>query len=127
MTDLHYLSISEAGALIAKGDLSPVEYGEALLARIEKLDPKLDPDAAAPGIGDEYEYYEDDEEEVAAAAPAAVEPAELAAQLKQLVSPATQEPTTAGPGAAAAAAEEIEYYEDEDEVGGVQAANSPEP
>ena len=42
MTDLHYLSISEAGALIAKGDLSPVEYVEALLARIEKIDPKLD-------------------------------------------------------------------------------------
>ena len=41
MTDLHYLSISEAGALIAKGDLSPVEYVEALLARIEKIDPKL--------------------------------------------------------------------------------------
>ena len=42
MTDLHYMSISEAGALIAKGDLSPVEYVEALLARIEKIDPKLD-------------------------------------------------------------------------------------
>ena len=42
MTDLHYLSISEAGALIAKGDLSPVEYVEALLARIEKIDPTLD-------------------------------------------------------------------------------------
>jgi aspartyl-tRNA(Asn)/glutamyl-tRNA(Gln) amidotransferase subunit A len=42
MTDLHYLSISEAGALIAKGNLSPVEYVEALLARIEKIDCKLD-------------------------------------------------------------------------------------
>ena len=101
----------------------------AAAADAPKLDPKLDPDGAAPPLGDEYEYYEEEEEEeaaaAAAAAPAAVEPAELAAQLKQLVSPATQEPTTAGPVAAAGAAEEeVEYYEDEDEdeVGGVQAA-----
>ncbi len=42
MSDLHYLSIAEAGKLIAKGDLSPVELTEALLARIEAINPKLD-------------------------------------------------------------------------------------
>lgn len=42
MSDLHYLSIAEAGKLIAKGDLSSVELTEALLARIEAINPKLD-------------------------------------------------------------------------------------
>jgi hypothetical protein len=97
--------------------------------------PKVDPDAAAPPGGDEYDYYEEGGEE-AAAAPAAVEPAELAAQLQHLVSPVAQQQPSAGPGpgaaaaaAAAAAEEENEYYDDEEEeeeeVGGAQAAAPP--
>ncbi len=41
MTDLAYLTIAEASALIRSKKLSPVEYAQALLARIDKLDPKL--------------------------------------------------------------------------------------
>ena len=40
--ELHAITIAEAARLIAARDLSPVEYTEALLARIESLDPKLD-------------------------------------------------------------------------------------
>ena len=39
MTQLDYLSIAEASRLIRKHDLSPVEFTEALLARIAALDP----------------------------------------------------------------------------------------
>ena len=39
MTDLAYLGIVEAGALMAKRDLSPVELCQALLDRVEQLDP----------------------------------------------------------------------------------------
>lgn len=39
--DLHRLSSAEAAALIAKKELSPVELVEALLTRIEALDPEL--------------------------------------------------------------------------------------
>jgi len=95
--------------------------------------PKVDPDAAAPPVGDEYDYYEeeDEDEDEAAPAPAAVEAVELAAQLQQLVSPVAQQQPAAGPGAAAAAAEEEnEYYDDDEEegeVGGVQAAAPAAP
>jgi len=41
MTDLHYLTIAEAAALIRKRRLSPVELAQALLKRIESLDPQL--------------------------------------------------------------------------------------
>jgi aspartyl-tRNA(Asn)/glutamyl-tRNA(Gln) amidotransferase subunit A len=41
MTDLHFLTIAEAGRLIAARKLSPVEYTEHLLARIAALDPQL--------------------------------------------------------------------------------------
>ena len=40
MSDLAWLSIAEASRLIAARKLSPVELTEALLARIERLDPK---------------------------------------------------------------------------------------
>ncbi|MBI3935816.1 MAG: amidase [Betaproteobacteria bacterium] len=40
-TDLHYLTITEAARLIQSGKLSPVELTQALLARIESLDPQL--------------------------------------------------------------------------------------
>ena len=42
MSDIHYISIADAGRLIAKKALSPSEYVEALLDRIEKINPKLD-------------------------------------------------------------------------------------
>ena len=51
-TDLHWLSLSEAAHAIAHKQLSPVELTQALLKRIERLDPrlnafiKLDGDAA---------------------------------------------------------------------------------
>ena len=41
MTDLPYMTIAEAAALIRSKKLSPVEYTQALLARIDKIDPKL--------------------------------------------------------------------------------------
>jgi len=40
-TDLHLLTIAEASSLIAQRELSPVEYTDALLARIETFDPQL--------------------------------------------------------------------------------------
>jgi aspartyl-tRNA(Asn)/glutamyl-tRNA(Gln) amidotransferase subunit A len=41
MTDLAFLSVSEAGALLATGEISPVELTEHHLARIEALDGEL--------------------------------------------------------------------------------------
>jgi len=41
MTELAFLSVSEAGALLANGEISPVELIEQHLARIEALDGKL--------------------------------------------------------------------------------------
>jgi aspartyl-tRNA(Asn)/glutamyl-tRNA(Gln) amidotransferase subunit A len=41
MDDYAYLTIAEASALIRAKKISPVEYTQALLARIEKLDPGL--------------------------------------------------------------------------------------
>ncbi len=41
MTDLHWLTISAAAALIERRELSPVELTEACLARIEALEPRL--------------------------------------------------------------------------------------
>ena len=56
MTDeFAYLGIAEAARLIRAKKLSPVEYTQALLARIERLDPKLNaflrqtPDIAGRG------------------------------------------------------------------------------
>ena len=40
-TSLHQLSVAEAAARIAKKELSPVDLIDALLARVEALDPKL--------------------------------------------------------------------------------------
>src|SRR5687767_5543465 len=40
-TDLHWLTIADAARLIEQRRLSPVELTEALLARIEALDPQL--------------------------------------------------------------------------------------
>ena len=40
-TDLHYLTIAEASSLIRSGKLSPVELTDALLHRIEALEPQL--------------------------------------------------------------------------------------
>ncbi|MEC8201179.1 MAG: amidase, partial [Pseudomonadota bacterium] len=42
MSDIHYLSIAEAGKLIEKKGLSPSEYVEALLARIDAINTILD-------------------------------------------------------------------------------------
>ena len=42
MSDLHYLSIAEASALLRDKKLSPVEYTQALLDRIDALDNQLD-------------------------------------------------------------------------------------
>ncbi|WFS03100.1 amidase [Rhizobium tumorigenes] len=41
VTDLHYASLLEVSALIASHDLSPVTLTEAMLARIETVDPAL--------------------------------------------------------------------------------------
>lgn len=41
MADLAFLGLAEASRLIAARKLSPVEYLDALLARIERLDPKF--------------------------------------------------------------------------------------
>ncbi len=41
MTELHWLSAVEAARAIARRDLSPVELTQALLARIDRLDPTL--------------------------------------------------------------------------------------
>ena len=49
MADLHYLSIAEAGRAIRNGDLSPMELVEALLDRIEHINPKLDAFLAVAG------------------------------------------------------------------------------
>ena len=38
---LHFLTLAQAGALIARRQLSPVEYLEALITRIEALEPQL--------------------------------------------------------------------------------------
>lgn len=40
--DLHFLSLAEAARLIGTRKLSPLEYTDALLARIAALDPQLD-------------------------------------------------------------------------------------
>ncbi len=40
-TDLHFLTIADAALLIRSRKLSPVEYTDALLARIEALEPQL--------------------------------------------------------------------------------------
>lgn len=41
MADLHDLGVAEASARLRDGTLSPVELAEALLARIERLEPRL--------------------------------------------------------------------------------------
>jgi aspartyl-tRNA(Asn)/glutamyl-tRNA(Gln) amidotransferase subunit A len=41
MTDLHFLTIAQASALIKSGKLSPVELTQAFLARVKQLDGKL--------------------------------------------------------------------------------------
>ena len=41
MTDLHFLTIREASALIKDGELSPVELTQAFLDRISVLDEPL--------------------------------------------------------------------------------------
>ena len=41
MTDLHYMTAAAAARAIALKELSPVELMQALLARIERLDPRL--------------------------------------------------------------------------------------
>jgi len=41
MTDLHWLSVAMMAEAIATRELSPVELMQALLARVEKLDPRL--------------------------------------------------------------------------------------
>jgi len=40
-TELHWLTIAEAARLFEKRQLSPVELTDALLARIEALDPQI--------------------------------------------------------------------------------------
>ena len=40
-TELHWLTIADAAGLIERRQLSPVELTDALLARIEALDPQL--------------------------------------------------------------------------------------
>jgi len=40
-TELHWLTIAEAARLIEQRRLSPVEFTDALIARIEALDPQL--------------------------------------------------------------------------------------
>ena len=41
MTDLHWMTAAEAAQAIVARKLSPVELMNALLQRIERLDPKL--------------------------------------------------------------------------------------
>src|SRR3546814_18345666 len=43
MTDLHWLTVAEAGDLIRRKQLSPVEYAEALFARVDRYNPAHDP------------------------------------------------------------------------------------
>ena len=40
-TDLHFLTIAEAAELIRTRKLSPVEYTDALIKRIEAFEPQL--------------------------------------------------------------------------------------
>jgi len=40
-TDLHWMTVAKAASAIAHRELSPVELTEALLKRIERLDPRL--------------------------------------------------------------------------------------
>jgi len=40
-TDLHWLTITDAARLIERRRLSPVELTDALIARVEALDPQL--------------------------------------------------------------------------------------
>src|ERR1700693_6207372 len=40
-TDLHWLTIADASRLIERRKLSPVELTDALIARIEALDPQI--------------------------------------------------------------------------------------
>ena len=40
-SDLHWLSASEAATAIARRQISPVELTQALLARIDRLEPRL--------------------------------------------------------------------------------------
>ena len=40
-TDLHWLTIADAARLIERRRLSPVELTNALIARVEALDPQL--------------------------------------------------------------------------------------
>src|SRR3546814_21161308 len=42
MTDLHWLTVAEAGDLIRRKQLSPFEYAEALFARVDRYNPALD-------------------------------------------------------------------------------------
>ncbi|MDP1965857.1 MAG: hypothetical protein Q8K93_27075, partial [Reyranella sp.] len=41
MSDLHWMTVAAAAKAIAARELSPVELTAALLARIERLDPRL--------------------------------------------------------------------------------------
>ena len=41
MPDVHYLTISELASMLRGKDVSPVEVTEAMLGRIEQLDPSL--------------------------------------------------------------------------------------
>jgi aspartyl-tRNA(Asn)/glutamyl-tRNA(Gln) amidotransferase subunit A len=41
MSELHWMAANAAAAAIANGEMSPVELVEALLDRIERLDPRL--------------------------------------------------------------------------------------
>jgi Asp-tRNA(Asn)/Glu-tRNA(Gln) amidotransferase A subunit family amidase len=38
---LHFITIAEAAGLMARRELSPVEYLEALITRIEALEPQV--------------------------------------------------------------------------------------
>ena len=41
MTDLAYLGVADAARLLREKKLSPVEYAQALIARIDRHDPQL--------------------------------------------------------------------------------------
>src|SRR3981081_3123026 len=50
-TDLHYLNLLEAADLVQRGEVSPVQLTEHLLARIEAVDPRLHSYApTTPGV-----------------------------------------------------------------------------
>ena len=92
-SDLHWLSASEAATAIARKQISPVELTQALLARIDRLDPRLNAFIKVDGDAALAEYRDD-------VRAAAMQAADVAAKIKAPASPAAEPwpPMRAGRG-----------------------------